>query len=49
MQRGVAGSLIAISLALTACADQQGWLGQSSYMPAYGAGYGYTPYPLVVA
>jgi hypothetical protein len=47
MQRGIAGSLIAVSLALTACADQQGWLNGGAPTAGYGAdyGYGYAPYP----
>ena len=47
MQRGIAGSLIAVSLALTGCADQQGWLSGGPPTAGYGAdyGYGYAPYP----
>ena len=48
MQRGIAGSLIAVSLALTACADQQGWLSGGPPAAGYGGaeyGYRYAPYP----
>jgi hypothetical protein len=50
MRRGIAGSLMAVSLALTSCADQQGWFNEGpaavyggGYGPAYG--YDYAPYP----
>src|SRR4051812_3062070 len=45
MQRGIAGPLIAVSLALAACADQQGWLSGGPPIGGYRAGYGYAPYP----
>jgi hypothetical protein len=41
MQPGIAGALIAVSLTLTACADQQGWFKEAIYEGDYGPGYGY--------
>jgi len=38
MHRSITGSLIAVSLALTACADQQGWLKEGP-PTVYGGGY----------
>jgi hypothetical protein len=50
MQRGIAGSLIAVSLTVSGCADQQSWLTEGSptlYGGGYAPGYGYdfSPYP----